>query len=319
MTDPQTPSSSAPADAAASAFVVPASFTDPLTAFGVGDLTWDGAVGGASAQLSVRYADHRGRIEMPGVAVLFDDLAGVPYFRSQTEGTTLQARLSMSALGRIGVEERMSGRSQVRISEGGYGVTTIELDDAAGQVKMLGTARNVFVGRATTDDPATRIAVQAPSAPQAYGAVLPEPIDPALAGSEVIAQIASGDRAIGPIGEMLGGRIELRDGGGLRLTAVTESWMSNFLGTMHGGVIATIVGQALSFAGQVHTAPGIDYQLAEMAIGFYRSPAVDGGPVVVEVEPVKLGRRISSFEATMAGADGKLLSRATADVVYAAS
>lgn len=158
-----------------------------------------------------------------------------------------------------------------------------------------------------------------PNGAYVHGVDLPPAIEPSLTGREIVEQIANGVRPAGPITDLLNGRVGLVEydrAAGVHFLITSEPWMGNIFGTMHGGVIAAIVAQACSFAGQANAAAGVDYQLGDLAIGFLRSPTVHGGEATVDVRPVKAGRRIASFEAVMRSADSTVLSTAAADVIY---
>ncbi|UPW08221.1 PaaI family thioesterase [Gordonia terrae] len=297
---------------------------DPLSAFHLGDISVSESGVRASQQLCPRFADHRGLIELPALAVLFDHCGGMPFHgvHDDPAAATLQARLSMSTHGRAGIGDLLAARAEVVMHDDGWGSTSVEIRTGAGDLCCVGTARNVRVGRAPTGaTPAAELGLPTPQCADADDIALPEPISAALSGRAVVDEIASKMREPGPLTDMLNGRVEVIDGpsgreSGIRFRSATEPWMGNMFGTMHGGVIATIAGQAASFAGHLHAGAGQEYSIGDMAIGFYRSPAVDGSEVVVEVAPIKLGRRISSFEATMTSYEDVLLSRATVDVHY---
>ena len=297
---------------------------DPLSAFHLGDISVSESGVRASQQLCPRFADHRGLIELPALAVLFDHCGGIPFHgvHDDPAAATLQARLSMSTHGRAGIGDLLAARAEVVMHDDAWGSTSVEIRTGAGDLCCVGTARNVRVGRAPTGaTPAAELGLPTPQCADADDIALPEPIPAALSGRAVVDEIASKMREPGPLTDMLNGRVEVIDGpagreSGIRFRSATEPWMGNMFGTMHGGVIATIAGQAASFAGHLHAGAGQEYSIGDMAIGFFRSPAVDGSEVVVEVTPIKLGRRISSFEATMTSYDDVLLSRATVDIHY---
>lgn len=296
--------------------------TDPMTAFGIGNIeVLDNGRVVADQQLGPVFADHRGRIDLPALAVLFDHLGGLPFFRSGPDGSPcVQARLSMSMQGHVGVDDRLTGTAELMMHDDRFGSTRVDVVTSTGHLCCTGTARNVAVARTFDAHPgAPRGAGPTPTGSRTHGADLPPAIEPSLAGRDIVAQIANGMRAGGPITDLLNGRVEMIDqerAAGVRFTASTRPWMGNIFGTMHGGVIAAIVSQACSFAGQANAAAGLDYQLGELAIGFLRSPTVRGTDVTVDVTAVKAGRRIATFEAVMRGHDGVLLSTATADVIY---
>ncbi len=297
---------------------------DPLSAFHVGDISVSESGVRASQQLCTRFVDHRGLIEVPALAVLFDHCGGIPFLlaHGDPDAATLQARLAMSTHGRAEIGDLLAARTEVVMHDDAWGSTSVEIRTGAGDLCCVGTARNVRVGRAPTGaTPSAELGLPTPRCADADQSVLPEPIPATLSGREVVDEIASKMREPGPLTDMLNGRVEVIDGtsdreSGIRFRSATEPWMGNMFGTMHGGVIATIAGQAASFAGHFHAGAGQEYSIGDMTIGFYRSPAVDGSEVVVEVTPIKLGRRISSFEATMTSYDDVLLSRATVDIHY---
>ncbi len=274
---------------------------NPFDAFGIGV--------GLGQQLSGNVADHRGLIELPALAVLFDTIGGRPFYELDESSSSLQARVIMSALHRPNVTDRLTSTAQVRMHDDGYGTTTADISTTDGLLVCTGITRNVRVGRAAK----SRDQIGELPAPTSPG---PLPTtDVRLAGHKIVEAIAHGDHPIGPIAELVDGSVAIHDGA-TRFTAITAPWMANMMGTMHGGMIASIGALACSFGAQAHTQPGFDYQLLDFDIGFYRSPAVDGSPVHVDVTPIKVGRRIGSFEASMRTDDRTFLARATADVRF---
>ncbi|GAB17418.1 hypothetical protein GOEFS_032_00140 [Gordonia effusa NBRC 100432] len=278
---------------------------NPFDAFGIGVVDDSAQLG---QQLSASLADHRGLIELSALAVLFDTIGGRPFYELDESTSSLQARVIMSALHRPAVTDRLVSSGQIRMNDDGYGTTTADITTSAGVLVTTGLTRNVRVGRSST----SRDQIGALADPE------PRPLpstDRNLSGHKIIEAIAHGDHPIGPIGELVDGSIAVLDGA-TRFTSVTAPWMANMMGTMHGGVIGAIGALACSFGAQAHTQPGTEYQILDFDIGFYRSPAVDGSPVHVDVTPVKVGRRIGSFEASMRTDDRTLLARATADVRF---
>ncbi|HZE16082.1 MAG TPA: PaaI family thioesterase [Mycobacterium sp.] len=102
----------------------------------------------------------------------------------------------------------------------------------------------------------------------------------------------------------------------LRHTITDRPWMANPLGAMQGGVVAAIISQACSFAGQLSAGPGQQYALVDLTASFWRSPPVDIGEITVTTMLDKLGRRIGTASATMTGPDDVPLAHAVADIQY---
>ncbi|MGC5257707.1 hotdog domain-containing protein [Gordonia sp. DT218] len=295
---------------------------DPVMAFGIGNVTTTGPTTVRAEQLvSANLVDHRGRIDLPALAVLFDHLGGLPYFASEPDGSPcVQARLAVSMQGTVDVGDRLTANAELLMRDEAFGTTRVDIVTSSGRICCSGTARNVGVGRTFDRNPTGDRGVEAPTGGVGTsGLSMPPAIEPDLDGRVIVEQIAAGTRTAGHLTDLLNGRVETVDhplGTGVRFTVGTEPWMGNVFGTMHGGVIAAAVAQGCSFAGQANATAGRDYQLADLAISFLRSPAVQGSDVVVEVTPVKIGRRVASFDATMHAHDGMLLSRCAADVHY---
>lgn len=290
-------------------------FTDPLGAFGVGSLHITDVRATAVQQLSARFADHRGRIDLPVLGVLVDHIGGAP-FAARVGGAAMQARLGMSASTHFDVDALAQASADLVMHDDRSGITRFEVGDTS-RLCCSGSARSMRVGRTVPPSPELLQAFAAPPPEDAADVDLPDPIPADLPGADIVAAISSGDRAPGPLVEMLNGRIEPdSESSDLRLTIGTERWMGNAFGTMHGGVITTIVGHACSLAGQSHAAPGADYTVGELTVAFLRSPAVDGAPVHVDVDARKVGRRVAVFAARMTDADGILLADAAADIHF---
>ncbi|MBM7365878.1 PaaI family thioesterase [Gordonia hydrophobica] len=285
--------------------------TDPFAAFAVG--REPGAPVGTLVQiLGTDLTDHRGLIELPALTVLFDDLGGLPFYHAAPETTSMQARLSMSMLHRLTVADRLDASAQLAMSGAGYGSTTVQITRGEDMV-CVGTARNVRVGRPVTAD-VTGLTLPAPTASNTRPAV--PPLDPSLPGTEVAARLIDATLPHGPLTELLGGRlVESRDDGAVVAEFTTAPWMANLMGSMHGGVIAAMLAQSCSFGAQRNVRADCGYQLIDFTCEFHRSPVVDGRHVRVEVTPVKLGRRLSIFDACMYDGD-RLLGRATADARF---
>lgn len=289
--------------------------TDPVTGFGIGNLVAEAPIGRADARLGPLFTDHRGRLGLPALAVLFDHLAGTPYFAARFPGATLQSRLSLSVFGTIPVDDLLTGTAELLRHDERTGTTQIVIKTADGEICCAGEARSMSVGRALPEDIPSAGTGEVPD--PGLGGEAVAALDPALTGAEIVAGIASGDLPAGRLADLLGVTVEL-DGPGRnpRVVSRPQRWLGNHFGTMHGGIIAALTGLAADFAAQQHTEPGQDYQLADLTVSFFRSPSVAGEPIVVEVEPIKVGRRIASFTVSMRASDDTLLSHGTADALF---
>ena len=110
-------------------------------------------------------------------------------------------------------------------------------------------------------------------------------------------------KAPGSIGDLMSYEVlkEDREKGEYWLKCRTESWMRNAIGTLHGGMGATVVDQAMGFVAYSYmtgpgTAPTIQMQLN------YHRPMVAGADVIVRVRVISVSRTLISMtcEASLA-------------------
>ena len=116
-------------------------------------------------------------------------------------------------------------------------------------------------------------------------------------------------KAPGSIGDRMDFRVlsEDREAGEYTLQCRTEPWMRNALGTLHGGMCATVVDQAMGFVAYSYmtgqgTAPTI-----QMSVNYHR-PLVPGEDVAVKVRVASMTRSLitMTFEAFQAGKPEKV-------------
>ena len=112
-------------------------------------------------------------------------------------------------------------------------------------------------------------------------------------------------KAPGSIGDLMEFRVlkEDREKGEYTLSCKTEGWMRNALGTLHGGMGATVVDQAMGFVAYSYmtgpgTAPTIQMQLN------YHRPLVPGEDVIVRIRVISVTRTLVTMTCeAMAAAD----------------
>jgi uncharacterized protein (TIGR00369 family) len=130
-------------------------------------------------------------------------------------------------------------------------------------------------------------------------------------GQELFANIIKGSLPQAPIARTLDFQLtEVSDGG-----AVFEIDCSEFhynpLGTVHGGVIATLLDSAMSCAVHTQLPPGTGYTTIEMKVNFIRPILHDTGPLRCIGKVVHGGRRIATSEGKLIDAEGKLYAHGT--------
>jgi uncharacterized protein (TIGR00369 family) len=114
------------------------------------------------------------------------------------------------------------------------------------------------------------------------------------------------------IGPLLGMTVETLEPGRTVFGLNTGPQHGNPIGSVHGGVLSTLLDSAMSCA--VHTAlpEGAGYTTLELKVNFVRPARTDGGPLRCEGTTIHLGRRVATCEGRITDANGKLVAHGTA-------
>jgi uncharacterized protein (TIGR00369 family) len=291
-----------------------------MTAFAAERAHLDGDTISMRQLLTRSVADHRGRIEMPAYTMMAESVTNGTFWHSFSEPVgTVQSWLSLSAGTTVEVNQRLLASSALVHRDDAHGIVTLSITNDDQDVVCTGVGRSVLVGRTSEALTAIKgVGLTNPdrSVPHAIRAsILPPPLDPALDGRHILSAITAGSISSGALCELLSATVTSeRDR--IQMTVSPQPWMANPLGTMQGGVIASIVGQACSLAEQLHTSPGQEYSLADLSVHYFRSPPVDDGVLTVVATPDRIGRRLATVSSAMTGAGGVVFARAVANIRY---
>jgi acyl-coenzyme A thioesterase PaaI-like protein len=290
----------------------------PQAAFCVGFTGVSEAGISLQQQVTSTLVDHRGLVEMPAYAVMAESVTSGAYWYSFAEPVaTVQSWLALTAGARPRVGDRLQAVSVLAHHDEAHGTATMSITNGSHDVVCSGVARAVRVGRSTAalralDKDAIAEQVELPAPPDVDTGVCA--IDPEWDGRRILAAISRGDIARGPLCELLAMTVALGDEP--VMTVEPQPWMANPLGAIQGGVIASIIGQACSLAGQAHTGPGDRYALADLSVFYFRSPPVDGTSLTLTTSTDRVGGRMATVEAAMTDAAGTRYVRAVANIAY---
>ncbi|WP_075741366.1 MULTISPECIES: PaaI family thioesterase [Actinoalloteichus] len=134
--------------------------------------------------------------------------------------------------------------------------------------------------------------------------------DAVPSGLELL-RAARGHETSAGIGLLLGMRFEDIEDGRLTLRCRTRSQFANPLGTLHGGILATLLDSAMGCAVHTTLPGGIGYTSVDLAVKFLRPGSIDDVELLAEGRVVHRGRRTSTAEGTVHDAAGRLLATGT--------
>lgn len=133
-----------------------------------------------------------------------------------------------------------------------------------------------------------------------------------MSGLEFLEAVANGDLPGAPIASTLGFDGLKVGPGWARFTLTPADYQYNPIGTVHGGVMATLLDSAMSCA--VHTTldKGVAYTTLDLQVTFVRPITSKTGQVQCEGRVIHAGGRVGTAEGRITDADGRLYAHGTA-------
>jgi uncharacterized protein (TIGR00369 family) len=132
-----------------------------------------------------------------------------------------------------------------------------------------------------------------------------------LNGYEQLRAIARGAAAPPPAAALLGMHIETVKRGRVVFSVVADEMHENPMGTMHGGIIASLVDSAMGCAVFSMLPPGATFTTLELSTNYVRPIVQTTGVVRAEGRVVHLGGRVATAEATVSDEHGTIYAHAT--------
>jgi len=154
----------------------------------------------------------------------------------------------------------------------------------------------------------------APASTRTYAWTEPAGLLPVLAtttGADYVSGISDGTIPAPPIASTLGfGRLHLVDGA-VVLELDPQSFHDNPIGSMHGGVIATMLDTVAGCAVHATLPAGVGYTSLDLSVRFIRAVRPGTGTVTATGRVVHRGSRTAVAEASVVDGSGRLLATAT--------
>ncbi|MGZ4298631.1 MAG: PaaI family thioesterase [Solirubrobacteraceae bacterium] len=131
-------------------------------------------------------------------------------------------------------------------------------------------------------------------------------------GMEVLQAVIDGALPPPPIAELLGMElVDVQEGRAVFAVEPAE-WMYNPIGSVHGGIAATLLDSCMGCAIHSTLPPGVGYTTSDLQIRYSRGMTVDTGRVIADGAVVHAGRRLATAEGRLTvEATGKLIAHAT--------
>ena len=137
----------------------------------------------------------------------------------------------------------------------------------------------------------------------------------AMSGIEYLKAVLSGELPPPPITALVGMEITEVGEGRVVFTAVPQEFHYNPMGTVHGGITATLLDSAMGCAVQSLLPAGIGYTTLEIKVNYLRPIISTTGTVTCEGKVIHQGGRVATAEARVTDAAGKLYAHATSTCI----
>lgn len=129
-----------------------------------------------------------------------------------------------------------------------------------------------------------------------------------LSGLEFLTRISDGRLPQPPICGTLGFYLSEVSKGAVVFTMTPGLQHYNPIGTVHGGVMGTLLDSCMSCAIQTLFEPGTTYTTLEYKVNMVRAITEQTGPVRAEGRIISVGRRVGTADGRIVDANGTLLA-----------
>jgi uncharacterized protein (TIGR00369 family) len=133
----------------------------------------------------------------------------------------------------------------------------------------------------------------------------------AMSGIEYLRAVLAGELPPPPVAALIDMGITEVGEGRVVFTAVPAEYHYNPLGTVHGGIISTLLDSSLGCAVQTLLSAGTSYTTLELKVNYVRPVTSKSGTLYSEGKVIHMGGRIATAEARLTDASGKLYAHAT--------
>lgn len=138
---------------------------------------------------------------------------------------------------------------------------------------------------------------------------------PEMSGLDYLQAMISGELPPPPIASLM--RMTLTEAGPGTATFVCEPDESHYnpIGTVHGGLVCTLLDSALGCAVQSTLPAGMGYTSIGITVNYLRPVLDSGGPLTCVATVTKPGNRVAFADGVVTAADGKVVATATGSLL----
>ncbi|TXS42252.1 PaaI family thioesterase [Streptomyces sp. uw30] len=113
------------------------------------------------------------------------------------------------------------------------------------------------------------------------------------------------------IGRLLGMRFDEVDNGRVVISLDTRPDFANPLGTVHGGIAATLLDSVMGCAVHTTLPAGVGYTTLELKVNYIRAARTEGQTLTATGSVIHAGRRTATAEGRVLDEQGRLVAHGT--------
>lgn len=132
-----------------------------------------------------------------------------------------------------------------------------------------------------------------------------------MSGLELLRWMTSQEDPRPNIGSFLGMTIEKLDEGSVTFAIKPRPEFSNPLGTMHGGICATLLDSVMGCAVHTTLPAGVGYSTLELKLNYIRTVRLDAEELTAHGTVIHVGRQTATAEGKVFDSRGKLVAHGT--------
>jgi uncharacterized protein (TIGR00369 family) len=132
-----------------------------------------------------------------------------------------------------------------------------------------------------------------------------------LTGLELMKSFSTAEDVPPFIGTLLGMTIDEVEHGRATMSLTTRREFANPLGTLHGGICATLLDSAMGCAVHSTLEAGVGYGTLELKVNYIRTVPVDGVKLTATAHTVHVGRKTATAEGRVHDPQGRLVAHGT--------
>lgn len=138
---------------------------------------------------------------------------------------------------------------------------------------------------------------------------------PTMSGMEYIRAMIDGAVPPPPIAELMRMRLTDASAGTATFTCEPDESHYNPIGTVHGGLVCTLLDSAVGCAVQTTLPQGKGYTSVEIKVNYLRPVHASSGPLVAIGRVTKPGRRVAFAEGEIRDAQGRTVATASSSLL----